>query len=65
MNLIHTEADESGLRATFGDEDGRVLEVIINDEGVIIDAFVNGGGTWLESKGMTAVEWFEELTGLK
>ncbi len=65
MNLIDTDADlmsGTGLRATFGDEEGFILEVVVTDEGVVMDAYTDGGTFHIGTKAMTAEEWFEFIS---
>lgn len=51
--------EQEELRAHFVDGE-EVLQVVVTDEGVIIDAF--RGEDHLGTRGMTADEWFTEIT---
>lgn len=50
--------EQGEVRAHFVDGE-EVLQVVVTDEGVIIDAF--RGDEHLGTRGMTASEWFEEV----
>ena len=61
MSMIQTEPN----RFTFELPDDQSLEVVVTDEGIILDAYANVGQTTLHlgTRAMTAGEWFEAIDG--
>lgn len=63
MERIHDEEFRGNYRFTFTDEYGRMLEVQVTEEGVIIDAYEDGGEILVGTIGRMADEWFEYVEG--
>jgi hypothetical protein len=63
MNLIEMELPyEDHGHAIFANEEGHMLIISLTHEGVVMDAFTDGGNMLVDSMAMTAVEWFDKIT---
>lgn len=60
MDLIREKEEGVFGRFTFADGD-RLLQVIVTDEGVIMDAYKDG--EIVDTVGRMADEWFEMIAG--